>query len=101
MVRIAWNLGRGGAKKVPGTVPSGKPPESEPYRGKEHWNQWSLALTLLQLEQTTGLSGRRRTGPLTEPGFAQGFFLRSVTDGVWVSLACLVMNTSSPAISLT
>ncbi len=30
---LAWNLGRGGSKKyqVPGTVPSGKPPKSEPY----------------------------------------------------------------------
>jgi len=31
-VRIAWNPGQGGTKKVPGTVPSGKPPKSEPYR---------------------------------------------------------------------
>ncbi len=31
-------------------------------------------LTLLQLEQTNGLSGRRGTGPPTEPGFSQGFF---------------------------
>ncbi len=30
-VRIAWNFGRGGTKKVPGTVPSGKPCKSEPY----------------------------------------------------------------------
>ncbi len=32
--------------------------------GKDHWNQWSpYALTLLQLEQTTGSSGQRGTGP--------------------------------------
>ncbi len=30
-------------------------------------------LTLLQLEQTTDSSGRRGTGPPTEPGFPQGF----------------------------
>ncbi len=32
--------------------------------GKDHWNQWSpYNLTLLQLEQTTGLSGQRGTAP--------------------------------------
>ncbi len=31
-------------------------------------------LTLIQLEQTTGSSGQRKTGPPTEPGFSQGFF---------------------------
>ncbi len=31
-------------------------------------------LTLLQLEQTTGLSGQRGTGPPTKLGFSQGFF---------------------------
>ncbi len=57
--------------------------------GKDHWNQWSpYNLTLLQLEQTTGSSGQRGTGPLTEPGFSQGFFLRSVTDGVLVPSRC-------------
>ncbi len=45
-------------------------------------------LTLLQLEKTTGSSGQRGTGPPTEPGFSQGFFLRSVTDGVLVSCRC-------------
>ncbi len=39
------------------------------------WNQWTTyTLTLLQLEQTTDSSGRRGTGPPTEPGFSQGFF---------------------------
>ncbi len=43
--------------------------------GKDQWNQRSpYTLTLLQLEQTTGSSGRRGTGPPTEPGFSQGFF---------------------------
>ncbi len=43
--------------------------------GKDHWNQWSpYNLTLLQLEQTTGSSGQRGTGPPTEPGFSQCFF---------------------------
>ncbi len=31
-------------------------------------------LTLLQLEQTTGLSGPVENWPTTEPGFSQGFF---------------------------
>ncbi len=57
--------------------------------GKGHCNQWSpYTLTLLQLEQTTGSSGQRGTGPLTEPGFSQGFFLRSVTSGVLVPCRC-------------
>ncbi len=43
--------------------------------GKDPWNQWTTyTLTLLQLEQTTDSSGRRGTGPPTEPGFSQGFF---------------------------
>ncbi len=57
--------------------------------GKDPWNQWTTyTLTLLQLEQTTGLSGRRGTAPLTEPGFSQGFFLHSVTDGVLAPCRC-------------
>ncbi len=57
--------------------------------GKDHWNQWSpYNLTLLQLEQTTGSSGLRGTGPPTEPDFSQGFFLRPVTDGVLVPCRC-------------
>ncbi len=70
--------------------------------GKDPWNQWTTyTLTLLQLEQTTDSSGRRGIAPPTEPGFSQGFFLHSVTDGVWVPLACLVEDTSFPAISPT
>ncbi len=45
-------------------------------------------LTLLQLEQTIGSSGQRGTGPTTEPGLSQGFFLCSVTDGVLVPCHC-------------
>ncbi len=57
--------------------------------GKDHWNQLSpYNLTLLQLEQTTGSSGQRGTGPPTEPGFSQGFFLCSVTDEVLVPCRC-------------
>ncbi len=57
--------------------------------GKDHWNQLSpYNLTLLQLEQTTGSSGQMGTGPPTEPGFSQGFFLRSVTNGVLVPFCC-------------
>ncbi len=33
-------------------------------------------------------SGQRRTGRPTEPGFSQGFFLHSVTDGVLVPCLC-------------
>ncbi len=33
-------------------------------------------------------SGQRRNGPPTEPGFSQGFFLRSVTNGVLVPCRC-------------
>ncbi len=75
--------------------------------GIDHWNQWSsYNLTLLQLEQTTGSSGQRGTAPQTEPGFSQGLFLRSFTDGVLVPcrcrpVACLVGDTSFPAISPT
>ncbi len=76
--------------------------------GQDHGNQMSPLhnLTLLQLEQTAGSSGQRRTGPPTEPGFSQGFFLHSVTDGSFGSLplspqACLVGDTSFLAISST
>ncbi len=40
--------------------------------GNLKWTTYTL--TLLQLEQTTDSSGRRRTGPPTKPGFSQGFF---------------------------
>ncbi len=56
--------------RTPVRTPSPRQPS-----GKDHWNQWSpYNLTLLQLEQTTGSSGRRGTAPPTEPGFSQGFF---------------------------
>ncbi len=45
-------------------------------------------LAIDQLEQTAGSSGQKGTGPPTEPGFSQGFFLRSVTDGVLVPCRC-------------
>ncbi len=45
-------------------------------------------MTLLQLEQTAGSSGQRGTGSPIVPGFSQGFFLDSVTDGVLVSCRC-------------
>ncbi len=57
--------------------------------GKDPWKQWTTyTLTLLQLEQTTDSSGWRGTGPPTKPGFSQGFFLHSVTDGVFVPCRC-------------
>ncbi len=65
--------------------------------GKDNWNQLSLYnLTLLQLEQTTGSSGQRGTGPPTEPGFSHGFGSLPLSP-----LACLVGDTSFPAISST
>ncbi len=74
--------------------------------GKDPWNQWTTyTLTLLQLEQTTDSSGRRGTGPPTEPGFSQGFF--SILSPMEFSflplspLACLVGDTSFPAQSST
>ncbi len=48
----------------------------------------SLWSDFLQLEQTTGLSGQKGTGPPNEPGFSQSFFLCSVTDGVLVPCRC-------------
>ncbi len=75
--------------------------------GKYHWNQWSpYNLTLLLLEQTTGSSGQRGTSPPTEPGFSQGFFSPfchrwSFSSLPLSPLACLVGDTSFPAISPT
>ncbi len=56
--------------RCPPRTPSPRQPS-----GKDPWNQWTTYnLILLKLEQTTGLSGRRGTGPPTESGFSQGFF---------------------------
>ncbi len=76
---------KGKKKKVNLTTRTSKmsPRDRSPVRtssprhpsGKDPRNQWTTyTLTLLQLEQTTDLSGRRGTGPPTEPGFPQGFF---------------------------
>ncbi len=74
--------------------------------GKDHWNQLSpYNLTLLQLEQTAGSSGQRRTGPPTEPGFSLGFFSILSPMEFWflavVSSGLLSWDTSFPAISST
>ncbi len=70
------------------------------YQGQDLGNQMSPLhnLTLLQLEQTAGSSGQRRTGPPTEPGFSQGFFSpfchRWSSGSLTLSpLACLVEDT--------
>ncbi len=43
--------------------------------GKDPWNQWTTyTLTLLQLEQTAGSSGRRRTGSPDWAWFLPSFF---------------------------
>ncbi len=56
-----WNLDRSGTKKyqVPGTVPSGKPPKSEPYRTVPcRTMQWksatSAAIFIRQRQNQTG-----------------------------------------------
>ncbi len=68
-----------------------------PWR-RADWNQWTTYnMILLQLEQTTGLSGRRGTGPPTEPGFSQGFFSILSPMEFWF----LATDTSFPAISST
>ncbi len=75
--------------------------------GKDPRNQWTTyTLTLLQLEQTTGSSGRRGTGPPTESGFSQGFFSPFCHRWSFRSLplsplACSVGDTSFPAQSST
>ncbi len=81
------------------------PPSPRQPSGKDPWNQWTTYnLTLLQLEQTTGLSGQKGTGPPTEPGFSPIFFSpfchRLSFGSLPLSpLACLVGDTSFPAIS--
>ncbi len=77
--------------------------------GKDHWNQWTTYnLTLLQLEETAGLSGRRGTAPppprlsLVSPKVFSPFCHRWSFDSLPLSpLACLVGETSFPAISST
>ncbi len=62
-------------------------------------------LTLLQLEQTAGLSGQRITGPrlsLVSPKVFSPFCHRWSFGSLLLSpLACLVVDTSFPAISST
>ncbi len=74
--------------------------------GKDHWNQLSpYNLTCCSWNKLLVSSGQWRTGPPTEPGFSQGFFLHSVTDGLCSlplsPMVSLVGNTSFPAISPT
>ncbi len=76
--------------------------------GKDHWNQRTpYNLTLLQLEQTTGSSGRRGTGPaprlsLVSPKVFSPFCHRWSFGSLPLSpLAWLVGESSFPAKSLT
>ncbi len=72
--------------------------------GKDHWNQWSpYNLTLLQLEQTTGSSGQRGTAPPTELTDCPPDRLVLSPMEFWflAVVACLVGDTSFPAISPT
>ncbi len=69
--------------------------------GKDQWNPYNL--TLLQLEQTTGSSGQGGTGPqlnLVSPKVFSPFCHRWSFSPLPLSpLACLVGDTSFPAIS--
>ncbi len=74
--------------------------------GKDPWNQWTTyTLTLLQLEQTTDLSGQRGTGPrlsLVSPKVFSPFCHRWSFRSLPLSpLACSVGDTSFPAQSST
>ncbi len=74
--------------------------------GKDPWNQWTTyTLTLLQLEQTTDSSGRRRTAPrlsLVSPKVFSPFCHRWSFRSLPLSpLACSVSDTSFPAQSST
>ncbi len=88
--------------RFPVRTPSPRQPS-----GKDHWNQWSpYNLTLLQLEQTTGLSGQRGTAPPNWAWFLPRFFYPFCHRWSFRSLplsplACLVGDTSFPVISST
>ncbi len=74
--------------------------------GKDHWNQWSpYNLTLLQLEQTTGSSGQRRTAPRLSPVSPKVFLSVLSPMEFWflaiVASGLLSWDTSFPAISPT
>ncbi len=71
----ALNVSRERPRWAPETDLQWGPRHLDIHRENTIWNQWSpYNLMLLQLEQTTGSSGQRGTGPPTEPGFSQGFF---------------------------
>ncbi len=83
-----------------------KTPSPRHPSGKDPWNQWTTyTLTLLQLEQTTGSSGRRGTGPrlsLVSAKVFSPFCHRWSFRSLPLSpLACLVGDTSFPAQSST
>ncbi len=89
--------------RSPGRTSSPRQPS-----GKDHWNQWSLTPTLLQLEQTTGSSSQRGTGPpdwAWFPKISQGFFLPchrwNFVSLLLSPLAFLVGDTSFAATSPT
>ncbi len=78
----------------------------ESHREKTTGTSWALTIWLCcSWNKLLVSSGQRRTGPPTEPGFSQGFFLHSVTDGLCSlplsPMVSLVGNTSFPAISPT
>ncbi len=74
---------------APETDPQWGPRHLDSHREKTTGTSWALTIWLCSSWNWTAVpSGQRRNGPPTEPGFSQGFFLRSVTDGVLVPCRC-------------
>ncbi len=66
------------------------------YRVQVRGLEWTTyTLTLLQLEQTTDLSGRRGTAPPTKPGFSQGFFFSILSQIEFSFLAAVASGLLS------
>ncbi len=74
---------------APETDPQWGPRHLDSHREKTTGTSWALTIWLCSSWNWTAVSScQRRNGPPTEPGFSQGFFLRSVTDGVLVPCRC-------------
>ncbi len=108
MTSTALNVSRDQDPRwAPETDPQWRPRHLDSHREKTTGTSWALTIWLCSSwNWTAGLSGQRRIGPLTEPGFSQGFFspfchLWSFGSLPLSPLACLVGDTSFPAISST
>ncbi len=91
---------------APETDPQWGPRHLDSHREKTTGTSGALTLTLLQLEQTTGVSGQRGTAPprlsLVSPKVFSPFCHWWSFGSLPLSpLACLVGDTSFPAISPT